>query len=412
MVAACNMLDVPPRLLTKPFIAVTAATAAFFVYVGMLVPLLPRFIEDELGAGELGVGLSVAAFAVAAICARPLIGRLVERYGRRRMMIAGSLLAGIAGLLCATVDNLAALLALRGIAGIGEAALFVGAATLVADLAPPDRRAEAASYFSVAVFTGIGIGPVIGEAVLGEDRFGPAFIVAGAFTLLAAVMSLLVPHRVLPAHAADGLPPLPQRHGIRRFVHPAALGPGLVLASGIAAFAAFSAFLPEHARDVGLAGSAGLFMTYSVVCLVLRVAGARLPERIGARRSVSIAFVALATALVGLALFAEAWALWASAAVIGVGMAFMYPSLMALTVNRVDDRERPAAVSSFTMFFEIGTVSGGLLLGAVAELAGKRASFGVAVVICAAGLWLLRARVAPAVERSPAPSPVLVPACD
>jgi MFS family permease len=111
-------------------------------------------------------------------------------------------------------------------------------------------------------------------------------------------------------------------------------------------------------------------------------------------------------------LFAEVWALWASAAVIGVGMAFMYPSLMALTVNRVDDRERPAAVSSFTMFFEIGTVSGGLLLGAVAELAGKQASFGAAVVMCAAGLWLLRTRVAPATERSPAPAPALVPACD
>ena len=103
-----------------------------------------------------------------------------------------------------------------------------------------------------------------------------------------------------------------------------------------------------------------------------------------------------------MALFAEVWALWASAAVIGVGMAFMYPSLMALTVNRVDDRERPAAISSFTMFFEIGTVSGGLLLGVVAELAGKRASFAAAVVVCAAGLWLLRTRVAPATDPAPA----------
>ena len=72
-----------PRLVTKPFVAVTAATGAFFVYVGMLVPLLPTFIEDELGAGELGVGLSISAFALAAIVARPLIGRLVERFGRR-----------------------------------------------------------------------------------------------------------------------------------------------------------------------------------------------------------------------------------------------------------------------------------------------------------------------------------------
>ena len=102
---------VPPRLITKPFVAVTAATGAFFIYVGMLVPLLPTFIEDELGAGELGVGLSISAFAFAAIFARPLIGRLVERFGRRRVMIAGSLLAGLAGFLCATVNSLPPLLA-------------------------------------------------------------------------------------------------------------------------------------------------------------------------------------------------------------------------------------------------------------------------------------------------------------
>ena len=86
-----------PRLVTKPFVAVTAATGAFFVYVGMLIPILPRFIEDELGAGELGVGLSIAAFAAAAIAVRPLIARLIDARGRRQVMTAGALLAGVAG---------------------------------------------------------------------------------------------------------------------------------------------------------------------------------------------------------------------------------------------------------------------------------------------------------------------------
>ena len=52
---------------------------------------------------------------------------------------------------------------------------------------------------------------------------------------------------------------------------------------------------------------------------------------------------------------------------IGVGQAFLYPSLMALTVNRVSERERAVALGSFTMFFDVGTVAGGLALGAVAE---------------------------------------------
>ena len=178
-------------------------------------------------------------------------------------------------------------------------------------------------------------------------------------------------------------------------MHPAAVGPGLVLACGIAGFAVFSAFLPEHARDVGLGGSGSLFAVYSVVCLVLRFAGARWLERLGARRAVSIAFAALSVSLGGLALFPDAWALWAAAALIGVASAFLYPSLMALVVNEADERERPMAISSFTMFFEVGNISAGVVFGLIAQLASKRAAFGVAVVLCGIGAWTLLARVVP-----------------
>ncbi len=66
--------------------------------------------------------------------------------------------------------------------GLGEAALFVGAATLIADLSPPHRRAESASYFSVAVYGGIGLGPTIGEWVLGDGRYELTFLVAAGFS--------------------------------------------------------------------------------------------------------------------------------------------------------------------------------------------------------------------------------------
>ena len=93
-------------------------------------------------------------------------------------------------------------------------------------------------------------------------------------------------------------------------------------------------------------------------------AGARWLERLGPPLGPSsIAFVSLARALGALALFPDTWALWAAAVLIGVASAFLYPSLMALTVNRVDERERPMAISSFTMFFEVGNISGGVVFG-------------------------------------------------
>jgi MFS family permease len=383
------------RLVSKPFIAVTAAALAFFMYVGMLVPIVPTFVDDQLGAGELGVGLSLAAFAAAAICARPAIGRLVERFGRRPVMVGGALLAGLAGILCSTVHSLWMLLGLRGVAGIGEAALFVGAATLVADLAPPHRRAEAASYFSVAVFGGLGIGPILGDAVLGDDHYGRAFLLAGAVAWFAAALCLLVPRHVELRHVELPDDELPVRRGFERIMHPDAVGPGLVLACGIAGFAVFTAFIPEYSKHIGFAGSGGMFALYSAVCLLLRFVGARWLERLGVRNAALIAFASLAGALAGLALFPDAWALWLAAGLVGFASAFLYPSLMALTVNRADERERALAMSSFTMFFEVGNITGGVVFGLIAQLATQRTAFGTAVLLCVLGTWLLVTRVVP-----------------
>jgi MFS family permease len=91
-------------------------------------------------------------------------------------------------------------------------------------------------------------------------------------------------------------------------------------------------------------------------------------------------------------------------------MAFMYPSLMAFTVNRTSDVERPRAIASFTMFFEAGTAAGGLALGALAEVLGKRAGFTAAVGLCVIGAWILRTIVIPASSRDRRePIPVVAP---
>lgn len=378
----------PQRLITKPFASVMATTLVFFFYIGMMVTTIPSFVERDLGGGEFGVGLTMASFAAAAILARPFLGRLTERYGRRRLMTAGAIVAAASTVAAAAATALWQILVLRALMGLGEAALFVAAATLIADLSPPNRRAEAASYFSVAVFGGIGLGPSLAEALIGSDEnFGAAFVVAGAFAALAAVTVIGVPARVDRTAAPDA--------DVRRpLFHRAALWPGLVLCSGIAAFAVFMAFVPEYSKTVGLSAG-GLLLVYSAVSISLRLGGAKLPERLGEHRTVSIAFGGLIAGLLLAAAVAEAWALWVSAALIGVGMAFMYPSLMANVVNRVGDDERASALSSLTMFFEGGTIVGGVALGAIGEIFSKRAGFFGGAVVAAVGLVLLWQQVVP-----------------
>ena len=68
-------------MFTKPFVLVTAATLALFVYIGVMVPLLPRLIEEELGGNEIDIGLNLAIFSIAAVL-DPAEARALRRAAR------------------------------------------------------------------------------------------------------------------------------------------------------------------------------------------------------------------------------------------------------------------------------------------------------------------------------------------
>ncbi len=370
----------PERMLTKPFVFVTMAALALFVYVGVMIPLLPRLIEEQLGGNEIDIGLNLAMFSVAAVLIRPMLGRFAEHHGLRTTMVLGALLAAVATAACVLVDSRWGLLPLRGLQGIGEAAVFVGAATSISDLAPTGRGAEAASYFSVAVFAGLGIGPVISESVIGRDRFDAALLVAAGFAALASALAMLTPAGIRH-HDIDG------ERGPR--FHRAAIPTGLVLALGVGGLVTFNAFMPDFAVSVGLDSSKWVFATFAVVCLVIRVVGATVPDRIGHARALTIALSFMSVGLMTIFLWPRPIGLFVGTVIVAIGISFNYPSLMAMTVNAVPERERVRAISTFTMFFEIGTAGGGLLFGALADLTSKRSAFAGGAFSCAVGLIVL-----------------------
>ena len=88
----------PERLLTPAFGRLAITSMVFFLAMGMTFPVLPRFVRDDLGGGDAAVGLVVGATAVGAIVARPFIGRLGDRRGRRILMTGGALVAAVAQL--------------------------------------------------------------------------------------------------------------------------------------------------------------------------------------------------------------------------------------------------------------------------------------------------------------------------
>ena len=282
-----------------------------------------------------------------------------------------------------------------------SAALFVGAAILVVELSPENRKAEAASYLSVAVFGGLSIGPIIGELVMGDvaetarglsaGHFDAVFLVTAGAAVLAALVSLTAP-------AFVGERPARIRRKVSWF-HKRSLLPGAILAVGMAAWTAFTSFVPTFSKSIGLNGSAQFFALYSILCLFLRLFGAKTPERIGLHRSVVMAMSFLLCGVTSVAVLGNAFGIWLGTVFFALGISFFYPSLLAMAVEGSDANERVEIVSSFTSFFEIGGVIGGLALGLIGELFGERATFVGGMVFATLGLMLLartRQQAAPA----------------
>lgn len=382
-----------PSLLTPRFAVVMLASFAYFASMGALLPTVPRFVEDELGGGGLQVGIGVGAFAVSAALLRPWVGKLGDTKGRRVLAVGGSLVVAASIFSYGAASSLALLVVARLLTGAGEAAGFVGFATAAQDLAPDHRRGEAASYFSVALYGGLAVGPPVGEA-LSDHGFAVVWAATGGSALLAALFSVWIPRGRTVAVAAD-----------RAILQQDALWPGLILLLGLIPFTAFSAFVPLYAEDIGIDTVGPIFGLYAGLVLVVRIVGARLPDRIGWRRGSTLALGAVTTGIWLIAAWGSAASIWAAAVGLAIGMSLLYPALFTAVMSAAPEDERSHAVGTFSVFFDLSQGFGATLVGGVVSITAERGGFAVAGVMSAVGLvaqWLLRdrigrRRVAPAV---------------
>jgi MFS family permease len=361
---------------TGRFLIVTLATFSYFLAMGSMLPTLPTYVEDVLGGNGFEVGLVVGAFAVSAAVIRPWAGRLGDRYGRRVLLSGGSLLFGLVTLTYALVDAVPALVALRFLAGIGEAAVFVGAATATQDLAPSHRRGEAASYFSVALYSGLALGPALGEHLADASGYDRVWEVAALAAIAAALLGLGTPeHHAVPAEKPTSL------------LYPAALGPGFVLMLGLIPFTGFAAFLAVYGPDIGMARTAPVFFAYAGSVLAIRLLGAKLPDRLGWRRASTIALAAVGAGALVIALWASVVAVWLAAACLAIGMSLLYPALFSAALDGVPDHERSQAVGTFSLFFDLSQAVGAPLLGLIVALSSERGAFFVSGLAAGAGFY-------------------------
>ena len=368
-----------PRLLTWVFARVMLVNFGYFLSLGIMNPVLPRYIAGPLGGSNLAVGFGVGSFTIVSLLLRPWSGRFGDRSGRKKGIVLGAFAHTFGTLGMVVANSLGQVIAFRMLTGIAEAFLFVGASTAAQDLAPDDRRAEAASLFSVSLFSAIAIGPAIGETLLDNFGYDTVWLVAAAVVGLGALVALTLPDTRTEEMVAEPPTDAP-------LIHRAALRPGFPLACAIWGLAAFNSFVPLYAtKDLGLPGARTVILANAGTILVLRLFFGRLPDRIGPLRAARMALIFSPAGLAVMGLWAEIPGLYVGAVLLAVGQAFAFPSLMTMAVNNAPASERGSVMGTFTAFFDLSFGGGAIVLGAVANALGYNGAFLAAMCVALVG---------------------------
>jgi MFS family permease len=351
--------------------------AAFlFSSMGAFFYLLPVYLH-QMGSSPAQIGLVAGLMRVSSLAARPVAGRLLDRFGRRPVISVGTglnILAILSLFLFPQFDGI--FLCMRIVQGFGTSLVDSGLGAVVADLSPPTARAQVFAMYTVWLTLPGAIMPAVGEAIARHVGFLPLF---GAAAL--AMVAFFLVFRRLPETMRSSQEVSSSGWGLSGMAPPALLGVVLV---GLV-FGVSSVFVPV-APIAAKAGRVGLFFFAYFVGLI----GVRLGGGLGLTwlsRPVVLppAYALLILGLAILPLGDSAWLLFLVGLCCGAGHGSIIPVMYALLLSGVARERRGWVVSLQAAAFDTGVVLGTMGLGLVAEWTGYSGVFVVAAAAVAAG---------------------------
>ncbi len=155
--------------------------------IGIIIPVMPVFAA-ELGAGGFSLGMIIAAFSVTRGLLQPVVGSLSDKWGRKNFLLVGLLIYGIVGLIIPLATSVSHLIWIRAFHGVGSAMIVPIAMAYISLLSPVGYEARYMSYLNIAIFCGIGCGPMIGGLFSDFFGFDSVFYLMALMSFLALVL--------------------------------------------------------------------------------------------------------------------------------------------------------------------------------------------------------------------------------
>jgi len=367
---------------------------------GILSPVLPSYAKT-FGVGYDAVGLLISAFSFARLVSDPFVGRYIDRYGERRMVVLGAVIVGVSSVASALAPTFALLVILRAVGGVGSALFFAAMLSFLLRTIPPERTGRVMSVFYGAFNLGFIAGGPLGGVI--ANAFGlasPLYIYGGTCFAAAALFwrTIYDPERHGSEVRRGGLRRLPWG---RPFVTVLVVNLAYLWIVG----AVFQTLIPLFGPDqVGLTlGGVGLGLAIATATELVSLYPAGTATDHRGRRWVLIPALAGFAAVVASLGFATTPAVFMVAmAALGVGSGFAGVPPAPMLSDVTPEELKGSGVAVFRFAGDLGFVFGPLVAGAAANAVGFTGAFAISAIpaLVALALVLSIAETKPALPRT------------
>lgn len=377
-IMAAMSLYMPPLLLSV-FIALLG--------IGIIVPVMPVFAAS-LGAGGLALGFIIAAFSLTRGFCQPVVGKLSDRWGRKGFILGGLLIHALVGLLMPEAGSVESMLVVRALHGVGSAMIVPVAMAYVGDLAPVGQEGRYLGMLNIAIFAGIGSGPLIGGVF--TDLWG----MAAAFYVMAGLSALALLLVFFLLHIPPGLQAAAQaaaREGLFRALS-RMLASRRTAAILLARYATMiimvptMAFLPLLMDKLFQASGVQIGLVIAARTLinaVLQTPCGRLADRGDKLRLLRLGCLVSSSAMCLIPLAGNFWLLLTLFVILGSGEALIWPTLGALATEEGRVYGQGTMMGVFNLAMSAGVFSGALAAGLATDYLGLYWTFPlVGVLVC------------------------------
>lgn len=358
----------------------TSNKALLFIFItvlidviglGIIIPVLPRMIQGmihgTIGEANAIGNIMLAVYSIMQFIFSPVLGALSDRFGRRPVLLFSLLGFGVDYTLMGFAPSVSWLFLGRIIAGFTGAS-FTTASAYIADVSPPEKRAQNFGMIGAAFGLGFIIGPAIGGLISHYGQKVPFFVAAGLSLANCAYGFFVIPESLKPENRRkfewERANPIGALVHLRRY--PALLGLALMFflqsLAGQSLPSTWSYYTIE--RFKWSEGWIGISLAFVGLMIAIVQGGLNriLIPKLGEKRAVYIGLTLSAIGLTGFGFSFLPWILFASIVPLALG-GLAGPTMQGIASRQVPATEQGELQGFLNSLVSVTAVVGPLLFG-------------------------------------------------